>query len=460
MTARIKRLLAAISAGSALLLVLFLFNLDVVRDPLPPRDDIAAMAQWLVRHPADWLTSSAIAHIALDSALEQRVELWRAAHAHALMLAPLRPNTAAAFVRAGLFHWYELGERERRQVLETAAPLLRDPALFASLHVPLWQLTRDFAYLRRVAPDTVAALEALRRLAVSNGLFAEYRQLREELRRKRIDTFRARRETASIGDLLALLPDTIDAADKPLVGSILSELERRGFQPQHADGRVTSLIEYALRQELPVTAFASFVNAETVHPATRARLALALEDRDAATRLELVHAVARTPEWRAYYLDRARFEARERDAVAADVYLGKAGIDGDDATVLATAERVATLLDRPVAADTYRQRLRALEARPRQWRSTCGENELCTVARTQAHVSAADPTIRIDAETTQSDEVAPYLEIYLDGVLAAEGPVEGARTFAVEGAPGINDVEVRLVNQRTRNGVQRRVRLS
>ncbi|HEX2122152.1 MAG TPA: hypothetical protein VHL59_10965, partial [Thermoanaerobaculia bacterium] len=162
MTRRARQLLLALMAALfALTLVVLLLNPRIARDPVPPSDP-AAMAAWLARHPADWLTASALADAALDSNVPRRLELWRSSHALAQRLAPRLPNARAAFVRAGLFHWYELGETDRKAVLAAAAPLLRDERLFQSLHRPLWELTRDFAFLRRNAPDSVNALVALR----------------------------------------------------------------------------------------------------------------------------------------------------------------------------------------------------------------------------------------------------------------------------------------------------------
>src|SRR5207248_8262317 len=86
------------------------------------------------------------------SSLVSRFDLWRVAHDHAKLLAPLRPNPRDAFVRAGLFHWYELDDTARDAVLGEATSMLRDPQSFEHLARPLFQLTHDIEFLRRAAP--------------------------------------------------------------------------------------------------------------------------------------------------------------------------------------------------------------------------------------------------------------------------------------------------------------------
>jgi hypothetical protein len=163
---------------SAALLALFLLNPALARDDAMPAD-IARLARWLKHHPADSRAASALSALALDADVPRRFDLWRGAFAHAQWLAPNRENATNAFVRGGLLHWYELGEGDRKLVLEKAAPMLRDFQTFTAMYRPLWELTHDFAYLRRNAPDHEKALTWLRTIAVTNGLFDEYRELRE-----------------------------------------------------------------------------------------------------------------------------------------------------------------------------------------------------------------------------------------------------------------------------------------
>jgi hypothetical protein len=71
-----------------------------------------------------------------------------------------------------------------------------------------------------------------------------------------------------------------------------------------------------------------------------------------------------------------------------------------------------------------------------------------------------DGPLTIRASVAQSDQIPPYLEVYLDDKLVMEGEVHDGKTFAIDAAPGPHRTEVRLVNRIMRNGTQRRVRLS
>jgi hypothetical protein len=173
-----------------------------------------------------------------------------------------------------------------------------------------------------------------------------------------------------------------------------------------------------------LTALAPFVDrvGNLTNP-TRARLALALGDRDAAMRVELTTAIVNAAEWIPYLLERAAFEERNgQPALAARYRLRATVADGPAANV---------------------------------WTNTCGAAELCsTVFRIH------DGPLQFRASVAQSDEIPPYLEVYLDDVLVMEGEVRDEKTFAVDAAPGPHRTEVRLVNRTMRNGTQRRVRLS
>ncbi|MDQ3279831.1 MAG: hypothetical protein M3Q69_00295 [Acidobacteriota bacterium] len=417
-------LLGAISATSALLLLLFFFNLDLARDERRPEDPVE-LARWISRRPADWLAASALADRALDAEVPRRRDLWRASYALAENLAPERPNTAAGFVRGGLFHWYELDPRDRKAVLDVAARLMRDPSVFTSMHQPLWQLTRDFAYLRRVAPPTMTALTQLRDLAVLHGRFQDYRELRESIRAARLRLFEQKRATLAASEMIDMLPSPLDTRDIPLAQAILQELDRRAFDAQATSGRIESLATFAIEHQLqPLGGLEPFV--ETRGPlsdATRARLALAMGNIVAATRIEMTTAVSGAKEWVPYYLARAAHDERSGNAASAAAYRAR-------------------------AAFTQRE--------PQQgWMNTCGANELCTSVY-QQH----DGPLHVAASISQSDEVPPYVEIYVDDALTAEGDVNPSRVFDVEAAPGPHRTEIRLVNPRTRNGIQRRVRLS
>jgi hypothetical protein len=398
MTRKTRQLvLASIAMVLAAVLVLFFTNRRVVKDPIPPQDDVVPMAAWLARHPTDWLTASQLSDAALDSNLPRREELWRASYALARHIAPNLQNPSAAFVRGGLFHWYELGDADRKAVLDATAPLLRDPEFFTEMHRSLWQLTRDFDYLFRNAPPSLGALEDLRIMAASNGLFAEYRQTRDAVARERLATFARTHASLPPHELPSLLPRRLSTDDEPLIVRILQELHRRSYEPARFGDPTTVMIDYAIAHHLqPLEGLAPFVDAVKVIPdATRARLARALGRHDDAALIEL-------------------------------------------SSVNAPAEPIPS-------------------ARP-EWRGTCGANELCDLARTDLHWKGG--TLEIEADTVQSDQIAPYVEIYADDARVAEGEVAQARRFEVALAPGVHRIEVRLVNPRIANNVQRRVRLS
>jgi len=377
-----QSLLMSIAALSFLLLLLFLANFDLTRDPRRP-EDLDGLAIWLAHHPADWLAASAITDRSLDSALplQRRVAMWRSSYILAAYLAPLRMNPTAGFVRAGLFHWYELGTADRKAVLEAAAPMLRDPTIFAALHRPLWELTRDLGYLRRSAPRTINALWMLRELALASGDFAEYRELRGALRDARMNEFRARQATATVAELIDILPQPITADDEPLIRAILEEIDRRPFEPHSMGARVEDVALYAIRHDVkPLTALAPLV-------------------------------------------DRVAFEVRNGQPALAALY------------------RTRAIVANAPAANV--------------WTNACGVAELCTSV-----FRIHDGPLQFKLSVAQSDEIAPYVEVYLDDVLVAEGEVRDEKTFSLDAGPGPHRTEVRLVNRTMRNGTQRRVRLS
>jgi hypothetical protein len=418
--------LALVVTVMALLLALFLTNPRLLQDPKRP-EDFEAITAWLAAHPADWLAASAITDQSLDSSLPlpRRIALWQHSYTLARYLAPLRTNPTAGFVRAGLFHWYELGPDDRKAVLAAAAPLLADPVVFASMHRPLWELTRDLAYLRRTAPKSINALWMLRELAIASGDFREYRELRAALAQARMNEFRAKRATATVGELIAILPHAMSSEDEPLVRAILEDIEHRPFDVEHMGNRLEELALFAIRHDLkPLTALAPLVdiNGKLSSP-TRARLAIALGDRPAATRVELTAGIVTSAEWIPYNLERAAFEEHRGDSALAALYRNRAMVP-----------------DAP---------------RTDVWTNTCSGNELCTSAfRTH------EGPLTVHVSVAQSDEIPPYLEIYVDDVLMVEGEVRGERTFTINASPGSHRTEVRLVNRFTRNGTQRRARLS
>ena len=450
-----RSLLGVIAMLSAIALSMVITDRDLLLDPKRPEDP----TQWIADHPADWLALSIVADRALDSSSPRRLELWRQSHARAMHLAPRRPVVNSAFVRGGLFHWYELEAADRARVLKAAEPLMRDPPFFARMYAPIWRLTRDFTWLRRNVPPGRDSLQYLQGLAVSQGLFGEYRALREELRAERMRSFEKQRD-GDPASLLALLPQDITSDDDALVRGILTELDRQAFDPDTFGPQIDALLDYAVRHDVgPLSGLVPLLQLPSKHlrEVTRARAALDLNDADLAMRIEVSSALPGNKEWDAYFLDRARFEARKRNAPVARAYLIRTSDDGSTAA-LAAAEDVARLTDNTVEAARLHQQLADRSNAPRTWSGTCGPDELCTVATTTQYASGAP--IRLSLVTVQSDEIAPYVEVFVDDTRVAEGEVREGRVFEIRAPDGLRQLRVRLVNPRTRNNIQRRVRLS
>lgn len=391
MTRTSRQIILAITAAVMLaFLIVFLANPAIARDAVRPRD-VDALGRWIAEHPADWLGAGLLADQALDAKTPRRRELWRAAYAYAHRLAPRRQNSNAAFVRGGLFHWYELAEADRKEVLRVTAPMLRDPQFFTQMYRPLWSLTRDLPYLRANAPATEDALIALRDLAATNGYFADYRDLRAALARKRMEMFEANRGTLPAVELIRLVPQPITRDDEPLVRRVLEALHRRPLEASNAAGmheRASDLAEFAIRNNLaPLDGLEVLVETREVPAPKRVRLARALGREDVAQAIG------------------------SRD-----------------------------------------------EVQRGQWTGTCGLNEVCNAATA---VIPAAKEIAVHVAVVQTDEIPPYIEIYVDDERLAEGPVSDARRFTLPvKRAGDHRVEVRLANPQTRNRIQRRIRLS
>ena len=405
-----RRWLYGLAAAMLASLLLFAATPEARLDPKPP-DDARGRAAWLTTHPADWIVAARLSDQALQSSMPRRFDVWRAAHEHAASLTPRHMYARTAFVRGGLFHWPELGAQDRAVVVREAEGLLHDPRVFSSLHEPLWRLTGDFAVIRRGAPKTQNALYQLRDLTVREGLFAEYRELRDALRRQRMMDFEAMKATASPVDLIRLLPRDLDAADRPFVQALLDHLQQHPLdanpeRPEHA----AELIDFAIREQMrPLDGIDYFLrDADSAPEPDRARLALALGRTDAATQIRLAARDVAEAAWAQYHRERGE----------------------------------------PARID------------PAKWQGVCGSHDdLCRVATREIAVGAGG-TIAIELEAVERDDVAPYVEIYLDRQLVAEGAIDGRKRFEVNAAPGTHALELRLVNRVTRNETYRLVRLS
>ena len=242
-----------IAAAAVMAIAAIIFRVrppEIGWKPMPAEP--AAVAARMARHPADWRAATALAEGALDVREGDRIGLWRAAYRHGSLIALDRPEPRNAFARAAFFHWAELSPRDQRDALAAFAPLLRDPAIFARMAKPLYELTGTLSMLYAVHPSDEFAIGTLISLALPNGFFADYRNLRSELQRRRVDDLAVLRRSATPEELIEHLPDPPYHADaEPLIASLLDELHRRPLtEDPHRPTIVDSLIDYALRHGL------------------------------------------------------------------------------------------------------------------------------------------------------------------------------------------------------------------
>jgi hypothetical protein len=258
---------------------------------MPPPADARVLAQRIARHPADWEAASALAEVSLDTQNPQRVALWRAAYQQATMLAPERTDPGNSFARAAFFHWAELSPQDQRAALAAFAPLLRRPGTFARMARPLFELTGDLSILRSSHPPTEDAIRSLMALALPNGLFADYRQLRTDLARQVLADFSERRNAATPEDLIAQFPRPPFHADaEPLIEALLQTLHSRPlFENPGNPVTVEGIIDYALRHDLQPLDGLEFVarSPGAASPETRLKLARKLNLTAVAQQLEI-----------------------------------------------------------------------------------------------------------------------------------------------------------------------------
>ena len=214
--------------------------------------DARALAERMAWHPTDWDAASALTEVSLDTRVSKRIVLWRAAYEDASMLAPESSEPANAFARAAFFHWTELSAKDQRDALAAFSPLLRDPAMFDRMARPIFELTGNLSMLRRSRPPTESSIRMLISLALPNGLFADYRNLRGELERQRMDDFGARRRTATPDELMTSFPEPPYRADaEPLIAALLGELHRRPLDDNpNRPPVVDAIVDYSLRHGL------------------------------------------------------------------------------------------------------------------------------------------------------------------------------------------------------------------
>ena len=250
-----------------------------------------ALITRIAGHPTDWEAASALAEIALDAKLSNRVAIWHAAYVHASLLAPDNNEPATAFARDAFFHWEDLSEKDKREVLAAYSPLLRDPAVFDRMARPLFELTGDLSILHRAGPLTADTPATLIALALPNGMFADYRALRPELQRKRLEDFATRRGTVTSEELVARFPaPPYHTDDEPLIRALLDEWHRRPLQDNpNRPSVVDGIVDYALRHNLEPLDGLEVITRKpgAASVATQIRIARALGIKERAAQLEM-----------------------------------------------------------------------------------------------------------------------------------------------------------------------------
>ncbi len=250
-----------------------------------------ALVARIAGHPTDWEASSALAEVALDSKLSNRVPLWHAAYVHASLLAPDNKEPATAFARDAFFHWTELSEKDKRDAMAAYGPLLRDPAVFDRMARPLFELTGDLSFLHRAGPLTADTPATLISIALPNGMFAEYRALRPELQKKRLQDFASHRSAVTPEELVEQFPaPPYHTDDEPLIRALLDELHRRPLQDNpNRPGVVDAIADYALQHNVEPLDGLEVVTQKpgAASVATQIKIARALGLKERASQLEM-----------------------------------------------------------------------------------------------------------------------------------------------------------------------------
>jgi hypothetical protein len=122
-----------------------------------------------------------------------------------------------------------------------------------------------------------------------------------------------------------------------------------------------------------------------------------------------------------------------------------------------TRYRLARLIGNEAAAFDIRIHAKGELAEPRGvWQHLREEN--CVNGASWVDREMSGPA-SIAIETVKTDEVPPYVEVYLDDARVAEGEIGKRGTFAVPASAGMHRLRVQVPNLLTRNGAARLVRV-
>jgi hypothetical protein len=156
---------------------------------------------------------------------------------------------------------------------------------------PLFELTGDLSMLERARPRTEYSTGILISLALRNGLFDDYRKLRADLQRERLDDFARRAHSSSPADLIAGFPDPPYRSDsEPLIVALLDELHRRPLDEVPGKPNVIdAIVDYASRHNLePLDGLELIAHRQgSASDATRILLARKLGENNVAAQIEM-----------------------------------------------------------------------------------------------------------------------------------------------------------------------------
>ncbi|HVT45986.1 MAG TPA: glycosyltransferase family 4 protein [Thermoanaerobaculia bacterium] len=464
-------------AGSIVVLAISLFAFRAIPFPgsspsagwipqgLKPPTDAVELARSLRTEPANWQVAHEIAGQALDFATDQRQALWRSAHAHTSQLAGQWPAVHLSYIRSGFFHWSELTADDRDSVLKATAALLRSPEYFTRLYPLVWQITHDLDFLRAHRPATPGTTALLRDLAVMHGDFKSYLALRGEVTKEREDELERRRSSRSPEAMLASIVSAREERGND--ATIVRHLEHFATEPPagtEVDPKALAhFVEYVLRNGLQPLSGLLEIDDEKLPLVMRARLAHAAGHYAKARELEKNRDPADHPsEWFHFYAERAMEEARNGNLIAAQQLLGRIAVREKNSlpallAMEAVAETVGDTFRLGVVRETIRQQYAGEWLPPERWKGLCGA-EICSRSADATLYLESPGTLPIAVRTVATDDVNPWLEIYVDDRLAAEGEVAQSRRFEIEiAAKGARRIELRLANPMTRNRERRRI---
>ncbi|HUO84009.1 MAG TPA: hypothetical protein VM534_02755 [Thermoanaerobaculia bacterium] len=421
----------------------------------PPASDLHAarvqLAEALWQSPADRELYRRIAELALDIPDEGRFDLWRRSHRMTRHLAPEWPTAQSGFIRAGFLHWNGLGPADRGQVKSAAGRLIEQPEHFAQYWQAIWQATQDIDLFRRHAPGDADTHLILATLALRRGEFDEYRSLRNELPRRRANDLRSSPPPGQVLDHLRKIRRIPSL--HPLMKSDLAYLERnpppaRGLNPTD----VADFLTYALEQALePLGGFTEIsFSEEALEPKLRARLAVALRKPSLADRIEKFGVAEGIEQWWEYRAERAISEIAQDNLLAAKAQISRVRAENQNQpSVLLARLLLAEAEEKQEDAariEAEIENLAGIDGADSRWSDLCGR-EICRQTTGTTLFLAHPATLALPLRVIETDSIAPWVEIALDGKLVREGAIEGSRTFIMSiDARGLHRIEVRLMN--------------